>query len=184
MVIAIGAFLYFSHMEKITFWEIIEKSQLVPQEDQYHELEKLLSKYTLNDIVDFEIILRELIIELDDYKVMGVLKIIEGYVSDDPYLYFRCWVIGRGKKVFDLALQHPDDLAGLVDPSTIPGFEELLYVADDAYESKNGDGEDLPRDIAAGKGLSYDFGAPDTKGTDWEEDDLPRLYPKLWAIFN
>ncbi|MCW3466691.1 DUF4240 domain-containing protein [Chitinophaga nivalis] len=173
-------------MEKRIFWEIIEKSLLV-QEDQANELQRLLSQFSLSDIVDFEIIMRELIIELDDYKVMGIPKIIDGYVSDDSYIYFRCWIISKGREIFDIALQHPDDIAKIVDQSTLPDFEDLLYIADNAYQFKSGVGDDddnLPRNIAYSKGLDYDLDAPPTKGTKCEERDLPGVYPKLWAIFN
>lgn len=174
-------------MERKTFWEIIEKSLLVASEQQENEIQKLLLAFSLDDIVQFEIILRELINELDDYKVMGILKIMDGYVSDDSYIYFRCWLIGSGKKIFDIALESPDDIAAFVDQSTFPDFESLLYVADEAYLQKSGvaeDDENLPRDVAYSKGLDYDHGAPPTKGTDWEEEDLPQLYPALWKIYN
>lgn len=174
-------------MEKATFWEIIEKSLSVPEEDQENEIQKRLSEFSLDDIVHFEIIMRELLFEIDDYKTIAVLKIITKYVSDDSYLYFRCWLISKGQKVFNTILQQPDDLAEIVDASTFPDFENLLYVADDAYRLKTGvdeEDENLPRNIALDKGLDYDFAAPPTKGTDFRNEDLPQLYPKLWSIFN
>ncbi|NIG55735.1 DUF4240 domain-containing protein [Chitinophaga sp. Cy-1792] len=149
-------------MEKTTFWEIIEESVHVPEEFKADELQKSLARFSLNDIVDFEMILRELIIALDDYKIVGAQKIIAGSVSDDSYLYFRCWIISMGRKVFDDTLLHPDSLADFVDNSKFAEFEELLYVADSAYQMKSGvvaDAENLPRDIAFEKGLDYDFGA-------------------------
>jgi len=58
-------------------------------------------KYVIAEqIIEFEIIFRRLIIEVDEFKIMGAQKIIEGYVSDDSYLYFRCWLIGKGEKIY------------------------------------------------------------------------------------
>jgi len=176
-------------MDRQEFWKIIEYSLSNSNGNQETQekliLEKLLY-YSLEDITNFEIIFRQLIIEADDYKIMAAEKIIEGWVTDDPYLYFRCWLIGLGQKTFEETMKSPDYLADIISKTTDTGFEGLMYVATMAYSQKSGKEEDrtFPRDIAIGKGLDYDFGAPPTKGSDWEEDQLPSLYPRLWARFH
>ena len=122
---------------------------------------------------------------MDDFKILAAEKIIEGEVSDDSYLYFRCWLIGQGEKTFTETLKNPDYLADFVNKETFSEFEELMYVATTAFEQKTGKQEDdnFPRSIADKKGISYDFNTPPTKGTDWKVEELPKLYPKLWAKF-
>ena len=118
---------------------------------------------------------------------MAAAKIIEGWVSDDSYLYFRCWLIGQGEETFTEALKSPDSLAERVGKGVETSFEELMYVATNAYRQltgKDDEDETFPRDRAIASGLDYNFGAPPTKGTDWTEDQLPKSYPKLWAKFH
>jgi hypothetical protein len=175
-------------MDRQEFWRIIDYSFINSagnQETQEKIISDKLLYYSLEEIKDFEVIFRQLIIEADDYKIMAAEKIIEGWVTDDPYLYFRCWLIGQGQKTFEETLKSPDYLADIISNKPDTNFEGLMYVATTAYSQKTGKDEDetFPRDSAIDKGLDYDFGAPPTKGTDWTEDQLPNLYPKLWAKF-
>jgi hypothetical protein len=168
------------------FWKLIDGAVKVSNGNQVlfeKFLVKQLTKVSLEEIKNFEIVFRKVVIDADDYKVMAAQKIIEGYVSDDPYLYFRCWLIGQGKKVYDETLKNPDYLADIVRKDEIYELEALMYVATKAYSEKLDKEEDdtFPRDNAIGLGLDYDFGAPPTKGIDWKEEELPTLYPKLWA---
>lgn len=182
-----------NQMDKQEFWKIINFSIDKAQNDKSLQetiiLEKLLS-YSEDNIVQFEIVFRQLVIEADDFKVMAAEKIIEGSVSDDSYLYFRCWLIGQGEKTFTETLKNPDYLADLVDKQTSTDFEQLMYVTTKAFERKTGKKEDddkdyrFPRNFALKKGLDYDFGAPPTKGMDWTTEQLPKLYPNLWSKFN
>ncbi len=176
-------------MDKQEFWKIIDYSFIQSNGNQQAQEKILLEKvlaYSLEQIKDFEIIFRQLILEADDFKIMAAEKIIKGWVTDDSYLYFRCWLIGQGQKPFEETLKNPDYLANIVSKGTDTNFEELMYIATTAYSQKTGKEEDetFPRDAAIDKGLDYNFGAPPTKGADWTEDQLPILYPKLWAKFH
>ncbi|WP_316835078.1 DUF4240 domain-containing protein [Pedobacter nutrimenti] len=126
-----------------------------------------------------------MIIRANDYKALAFAKIVDGYVSDDSFLYFRCWVIAQGLDFYTLTLKNPDLTADMIDSDTEPDFEGLLYVADAAYQNlhKDSDEDELPRDVARTQGFDYDDLAQEITGEDWEEDDLPKLYPKLWAKF-
>ena len=145
-----------------------------------------LEKLSLDEIKDFELAFRKCVIDADDFNVMAAQKIIDGYVSDDTYLYFRCWLIGQGQTVYSETLKNPDYLANLVNEGDECDWEGIMYLATKAYSQKTGKEEDetFPRDVAIEMGLDYDFGAPPTKGTDWTEEQLPTLLPKLWAKFN
>jgi hypothetical protein len=171
------------------FWGLVDKSKQKSRGDKQNQLAFIRSsliKMETKHIFDFEEILRRKIIECDDFKIMAAAKIINGYVADDSYLYFRSWLIGKGRAVFERALDDPDILANCVEDEESSDFEELLYAATEAYSKKTGREEDdtFPRDVCIEKDLDYDIGAPPTKGEDWSEDDLPVMYPKLWRFFD
>ncbi|MVN76337.1 DUF4240 domain-containing protein [Hymenobacter sp. HMF4947] len=147
---------------------------------------KSLERYEPAQIIEFECLLRQQILAADDFKIIAAQKIIRGSVSDDSYLYFRCWLIGQGEETFTKAVYNPDSLADIDTEEVYPDFESLLYVATQAYHHKTGkkeEDETFPRAIAIERGLDYD-GATETKGEDWEEEQLPTLLPKLWAKHN
>jgi hypothetical protein len=88
-----------------------------------------ITKLSLNDIKDFEISFRKCVIDADDFKVMAAQKIIDGYVSDDTYLYFRCWLIGQGETIYTESLKNADYLSTVVNKGDTCNFEEIMYVA-------------------------------------------------------
>lgn len=178
-------------MKLSTFWEIVDHTQPANISDtDLHEklLIDKLSKYSEEDIVDFEIILRQLIDEADHYQVMAAQKIINGWVTDDSFLYFRCWLIAQGEYVFYSTLKNADFLADIVMDSQDTNFKELLSVSTSAYQIKSGKQEEddtFPRAVAVEKhsDLDYNFGGSGTKGEEWEKEDLPKLFPRLSARF-
>ena len=42
-------------------------------------------------------------------------RIINGAVCDDSFYYFRQWLVGMGKVVYESALREPDTLANVVE---------------------------------------------------------------------
>lgn len=171
------------------FWSLMNNAILSANGDNSLKekyLEKELENYSLDEIKNFEIAFRKCVIDADDFKIIAAQKIITDYVSDDTNLYFRCWLIGQGKTVYDETLKNPDYLATLTNKGDECDWEELMYVATNAYSKKTGKEEDetFPRYIAIKMGLDYDFGAPPTKGEDWTNDQLPTMLPKLWMKFN
>jgi hypothetical protein len=175
-------------MNQKEFWELIDITHQAAMGDAGIQEDKLieeLTQHSLDDIVDFERLLRQYILAADDFRVMAAQKIIQGWVSDDPYLYFRCWLISQGEQVYSEVLRNPDFLAELDTTQGDTDFEPLLYVADKAFALATGAEEDesFPRNIAYEQGLDYD-GPTETKGEDWTEAQLPMLLPKLWARFN
>ena len=171
------------------FWRIIDFSKKYAagnSESQEALLVKIIAQYSPSEIIEFECLLRQRLEEADDFNVMAAEKIMEGSVTDDSYIYFRCWLIAQGEKVFTEAIRSPDTLAAVAIDEAETDFEQLLYVATDAYKISTGKKEEdasFPRNIAAERGLNYDF-ASETKGKDWIPEQLPSLLPKLWAKFN
>jgi hypothetical protein len=172
------------------FWKIIDYA--FSKSDGNTKLEAQiitpkLTAYKPEEIINFEIILCDKLIKANDFKIIAADKIIDGSVSDDSFLYFRCWLIGLGQKTYTQTLENPDYLAQIVEKGVEPDFESLLYISTEAFRNKTGKNKEddtFPRNVAYKKGLNYDFGGPPTTGKDWKENELPKLYPKLWNKFN
>lgn len=177
-------------LDEMEFWKIIDFSYNAAKGDlelQDQIIIKKLSAYTPEEIIDFEIILCKKLIEANDFKILAANKIIDSWVSDDGFLYFRLWLISLGRETFEQTLKNPDYLASVVGKGVLPEFEHLLYASTQAYKNRTGKQKEdnaFPRDVAFAQGLNYDDGGPPTTGKDWKEDELPKLYPKLWEKFN
>ncbi|MCB2376465.1 DUF4240 domain-containing protein [Hymenobacter sp. BT635] len=174
-------------MDKKEFWHLLDAAKAEAAGNQERQQQHLVARLTEREpeqIIEFECLLRQYIIEADDFTVMAAQKIIDGYVSDDSYLYFRCWLVGQGETVFANALRSPDTLADVVQ-EPYQDFEQLLYVATIAFAERTGQPEEdetFPRAQAEARGLDYGPGSV-TKGEDWTDNQLPRMLPRLWKKF-
>lgn len=112
------------------------------------------------------------LLEADSWALWGACSIMNDGCSDDGFKYFRDWLISEGETVFTKAMSNPDSL---VAASRQEYFElELFgYAAVKAYKAK-GSGE-LVRDF------SVEFSV--TKGREWENSELPELFPALAAKY-
>ncbi|MEO6630103.1 MAG: DUF4240 domain-containing protein [Mucilaginibacter sp.] len=177
------------NMDEHEFWKIVDYAFSTSDGNMKRQAQVITQKllqYKPKQIVDFEIMLSKKIIEANDFKIIAADKIIDGSVSDDTFLYFRCWLIGLGQNTFEQTIKNPDYLAEVIDKGVVPDFEDLLYVSTTAYRNKTGvkkEDDTFPRNVAFTKGLNYDFGGPKTTGKDCMESELPGLYPKLWNKF-
>lgn len=177
-------------MEEKEFWKIIDYSYNAAKGDmelQNQIIIKKLSEYAPEEIINFEIILCKKLIEANNYKILAANKIMDSWVSDDGFIYYRLWLISLGEETFKQTLKDPDYLASVVGKGIVPDFESLLYVSTQAYKNKTGkqtEDDSFPRGVAFAKGLNYDIDGPAITGENWKEDQLPKLYPKLWEKFN
>lgn len=169
-------------MNELVFWEIIEQSK-EESRDFLHQIELLINKLSFleeSEIIEFEYRFREALSKSALYNIMAAVKIINGYVSDDSFLYFRCRLIAEGKELFHKAMENPEVIAENDIQEIEFGGEEMLYVADQAFIKQFGENteKELPRDVAFDY-LNYDEGE-EIKGEDWKEEELPFKYPELW----
>ncbi len=114
------------------------------------------------------------------WDLWGAAWLLLGGASDDAFDYFRCWLIGQGREVFEGALHDPDSLAELLDDfdERVDGDgEELGYAADEAYEQLTGV-------VAPDLGLPPAPSEPAGTPQDFEDEAaLARRYPSLWTRF-
>ena len=148
----------------IYFWEAIEKSNKHKKshwseydiDEHLENLTEYLSKFGKDRLIMFEKTLQEKLSELYtaeiaelsiilecDYKNENGVYVFDDYLSDDGFIYFRCWLLLKGKEFFeDIKSDIQSFVSGKYSFNIGDCWAEgLLYVADDAY-SENHKNED------------------------------------------
>lgn len=165
------------------FWQIIENSIKTPvsQEQQYKTILNALKSLSPEEIAGFRIRTDKLLNESYKNELWCAAYIINGGCSDDGFEYFRCWLISRGKKVFDESLKNPDYLISYASSDESENeFEDFWNVANDAFNKKTG------QELYAFLEISPANAYKPIKLT-WNEDDpesmkkiCPKLFKKFW----
>lgn len=162
-------------MTEAEFWELIERHvRLVDGTVECERLTDVLAKRDPRDIARFGQWFDAFASAAYRFDLWGAAYAMRGGCSDDSFLYFRAWLIAKGRRAYERALADPEFLVEIADAEC--DGESLIYVADEAYERAT-DGGERPRD-------SFDHEA--TLGEDFDFDDegeMRRRYPKLvaWA---
>lgn len=172
-------------MEEEQFWSIISATKQASKdlEEFQSNCIKTLSKLSSTEIIGFY--LREQKLRFDSYNsdMWCAAYIMNGGCSDDCFEYFRCWVIAQGKDVFYKALNTPDSLAAYYSKDIeYYEFEELMYVATDAFEKKTG--KNIEDFVDYEKFKTNEAHHPEFEFT-WEEDNeesMKSICPNLMAI--
>jgi hypothetical protein len=171
-------------MTRDEFWNIIADSRrgFDPKrrdgnmDRQAERLEQLLSAMQADELQAFRRICTQLYFDAYRWDLWAAAYIIEGGCSDDGFMDFRYWLVSMGREVYEAAMADPESL---VDVAYAPGievcaFEGFGYIAQRVLEV-----EGVPDPVE-----SSDFEHPhEPAGERWEDDDLPKRFPKLWAKF-
>jgi hypothetical protein len=167
-------------MNRDAFWKIIETSVKLSKGDvdaQIDILEDEARKLSVDEVINFSRHFDDLWIEAYRWDLWGAAYLIGGGCSDDGFMDFRAWLVSRGREVYEAALKNPESLANVLGEDEEGQIEGFQYVASKVWAEKTGgDPIDFP-----------DNGSlrppNDPVGESWTEDDLPRLFPKLWKKF-
>lgn len=165
------------------FWAIIDHSAQfeADPEMQLADLHASFLRLSPGQIADFEQLFDETMQDSYSWDLWGAAYVANGSASDDGFEYFRCWLISKGRRVFEQVAADPDSLADLIAEGESGDFEfeEFAYVARDAWSEKSGaDWNEMP--VMAD--MCYDS---EPKGTFISEEPkkLQIRYPKLWRRF-
>ncbi len=167
------------------FWTIIEQSVQF-QSDSYLQMEALkahLKELPAEEIVAFDNALDREMTRAYSWELWGAAYLINGGASNDGFVYFRLWLVSKGRKIFEAALRNPDSLAeseAAAGPDGIYELEELMYVAPQAWTEKTG------RDYGAfpAHGIGQVGQAPSGTDFDFEDqEEVAKRFPKLWKRF-
>ncbi|MFJ6213836.1 DUF4240 domain-containing protein [Streptomyces sp. NPDC092296] len=167
-------------MYETEFWQLIDDTRQAADGDPVDHADLLverLADLTPDDVVDFARLFEMRFRRAYRWDLWGAAHLLLGGASDDSFDYFRCWLIGRGREVFEGALHDPDNLAELVpdfDEEEDGDAEELGYAADEAYEQLTG--SPLP-DLE----LSDEPDEPEGRALDFEDHAaMADRFPRLW----
>ncbi|MET8509615.1 DUF4240 domain-containing protein [Streptomyces sp. NPDC004787] len=170
-------------MDETEFWEIIDSTRERAEGDPEEHADLLverLSRLDPDSVVDFARHFEARYNRAFTWELWGAAAVLLDGAPDDAFDWFRCWLIGQGREVFEGAVHDPDALAELLDdfdPEIDGDGEELGFAADEAYEGLTG-GE-TPE-------LGITPQGPEPLGTPFDlEDDgvLAARFPRLWARF-
>jgi hypothetical protein len=168
----------------VLFWKVIDSTTaLESQPDkQLAALHAALSKLPLEQIERYESSFDSEMKRSFSWDLWGAAYVVHGGASDDSFEYFRCWLISKGKRVFEKVLADPDSLADILAPDVRGAleFEDLAYVARKTWGEKSGKpGKEMPN----AAWMLY----PDLQPTGIPFDENPaslaKRYPKLWKRF-
>ncbi|MEU1674942.1 DUF4240 domain-containing protein [Streptomyces roseifaciens] len=170
-------------MDETEFWELIDATREAAEgdaEDQADLLVERLMQLDPERVVDFARHFESRYNRAYLWDLWGAAAVMLNGASDDVFDYFRCWLIGQGREVFEGAMHDPDRLAELLedfDEEVDGDGEDLGYAADEAYEQLTG--AETP-----------DLGLPDQPaeplGTPIDPEDeaaLAERFPALWERF-
>ena len=189
----------------IYFWEAIEKSNKYKSahwseydiDEHLENLTTYLSRFGKERLILFEKTLQEKLSELYTAEIAELSIILEceftsengiytfnDYLSDDGFIYFRCWLLLKGKEFYE---DIKKDIQAFVSGKYSFNIgdcwaEGLLYVSDEAY-SVNHDNED-ESEIRDTVNELYPDNHYDSMSREMNREpkggaDLQKMYPKL-----
>ncbi|SDK04970.1 DUF4240 domain-containing protein [Streptomyces indicus] len=170
-------------MDETEFWELIDTTREAAEGDPEDHAELLVERLLQLDpdsVLDFARHFEARYNRAYRWDLWGAATVLLDGASDDAFDYFRCWLIGQGREVFEGALHDPDSLADLLgdfDEEIDGDGEELGYAADEAYEQLTGL-------VAPDLGIAPAPPEPEGTPIDFEDDAaLARFFPRLWERF-
>lgn len=170
-------------MDETEFWEIVDSTREAAEGDPEDHAELLVDRLLRSDpdsVLDFARHFESRYNRAYRWDLWGAAWVLLGGASDDAFDYFRCWLIGQGREVFEGALHDPDSLAeslGEFDEDVDGDGEDLGYAADEAYEELTGT-------VAPDLGLPPAPSEPEGTPLDFENESLlAALYPRLTERF-
>lgn len=111
------------------FWTLIDQARAGTSASASPErLTALLNQLGEDEVSDFGHTFYENLCDLNHWRLWGAGYVVAGGMSDDSFHYFRSWIVGKGKQVFDVARTDPDQLGPYIDTREVDN-ELLEYVA-------------------------------------------------------
>ncbi len=163
-------------MSNERFWSLIDKARNGSEASASPlKLREVLRALDDNEILDFGHAFHERLCDLNKWQLWGAGYVIAGGMSDDGFHYFRSWIVGKGRQVFEIAQNTPDNLGPFIDDREVDN-ELLEYVPSELLEDRGI--EEDPRDRSERRSDA------DPKGDPFDEDTVDSAFPKLTASFS
>lgn len=122
------------------YWLIIGRSlrKTKSMEEQRVKLIKLVSKLKCEEMIGFHLRTVQLLKDSYHEDLLCAAHLIEGGCYAKAFEFFRCWLISRGQRVYEKALQNPDSLLAILDDVEDHSFETFYYVPEEAFMLSTG----------------------------------------------
>ncbi|MFF3449312.1 DUF4240 domain-containing protein [Streptomyces sp. NPDC002667] len=170
-------------MDETEFWQLVDTTRETAEGDPEEQADLLVERLVQLDpdsVLDFARHFESRYNRAYRWDLWGAAWLLLDGASDDAFDFFRCWLIGQGRDVFEGAMHDPDTLAELLDDfdEEIDGDgEELGYAADEAYEQLTGA-------VAPALGIPAAPAEPEGTPLPFENESvIAERYPKLWERF-
>jgi hypothetical protein len=98
-------------MDRAQFWTLVEQTKDGDCQQHAERLTARLRQLGPTGILAFQAIWDQLMDESYRWDLWGAAYLANGGCSDDGFDYFRGWLIGQGRKVYETVLADPDSLA-------------------------------------------------------------------------
>lgn len=162
------------------FWSLIESSRVVDSDEcSARTLKRSLEVLSEDELIEFCRLFYFYTRRVNGYRILGAGSLLKGSdLSDDGRGDFAAWLVSRGRKIYEQAMDDPDSLA------EIP--EEMVEDSHVAFEHFS----TAPWEVLEGKFGSRVFEYSKVSG--FPEDDFPAFYsdaelrdvlPKLYAKY-
>jgi hypothetical protein len=166
-------------MTDAKFWSLIDTSRARARgksRRQEHILRRLLGDLSADDMAEFKIRYDNLIRKAYRSDLWAAAFLIGEGCSCDGFWDFRSWLVSQGKKVYQAALKDPESLLEVVRRKDRRRDRRFLDYAPFIWEEKTG------RPMSECPCLGSNLGE-DPEGEEWDEEDLPQKFPRLWKEF-
>jgi hypothetical protein len=167
-------------VDEAKFWDIVAKacgSDPRQAEKWDRHLRSELKKFESVGIIEWNHIFDRLAARAFTVDLWGAAYLINGGASDDGFYYFRCWLIGMGRKVYEAAVADPDSLADVVVPG-IAAEAGICAAAHQAWMAVTGRPDTDPYPARNERA--------ELRGEDWNFDDPEQVrqrLPRLAALY-
>src|SRR3954471_22687642 len=106
-------------MDETEFWELMDTTREAVEgdpEDQADLLVERLLQLDPDSVLDFARHFEARYNRAYRWDLWGAARVLLDGIDDEGFDFFRCWLIGQGREVFEGALHgDPDSLADLLD---------------------------------------------------------------------
>ncbi|MEM8946700.1 MAG: DUF4240 domain-containing protein [Planctomycetota bacterium] len=168
------------------FWEIIDEAcRADPRkaEEWDERLAVLLAQLSSEAIIAWDQIFDELVAQAYRNDLWAAAYLINGGASDDGFYYFRCWLVGMGREVYESAVADPDSLTSVVSPQWhaegIDAEAEIYSAAHRAWMQVTGKPDAAEYPVRSKRAELVG------EGWDFDDDDLMSMHlPKLSSLYN
>ncbi len=166
------------------YWAFVDAARPANNDADKHcaALTKALGKLPAAEIVDYERLFSGFVAAAYRADLWSAVYQINGGCSDDGFVYFRWWLAGQGRDVYELAVADPESLIEIVGASGDElEHESYGYVALHAYQKVTG-ADDMPYDFPTERAPSFNARL---RGR-WVRSvgGMRRKWPTMWRVLH